>query len=126
MFHRFTDALAVQKTFLGYRLLAADGTSLKSTSYPEDADAYRPGTERQHGWNLYHINALYDLENGIYTDALVQKEHTKNEDAALCEMAGRSAIPEPVILLADRGYEAYNSFDFLPKSSTKQKAGYFR
>lgn len=119
MFHRFTDALDAPKRFRGYRLLAVDGTSLKSTSYPEDADAYRPGTERQHGWNLYHINALYDLENGIYTDALVQKEHTKNEDAALCEMAGRSAIPEPVILLADRGYEAYNSFARLEQRGWK-------
>ena len=119
LFHRFTDALDAPKRFRGYRLLAVDGTSLKSTSYPEDADAYRPGTERQHGWNLYHINALYDLENGIYTDALVQKEHTKNEDAALCEMAGRSAIPEPVILLADRGYEAYNSFARLEQRGWK-------
>ncbi len=115
LFHRFTDALDAPKRFRGYRLLAVDGTSLKSTSYPEDADAYRPGTERQHGWNLYHINALYDLENGIYTDALVQKEHTKNEDAALCEMAGRSAIPEPVILLADRGYEACNNLVHLER-----------
>ena len=80
LFHRFTDSLIVRKNYQGYRLLAADGTSLKSTSYPEDSDAYRPGTQRQHGWNLYHINALFDLENGIYTDVLVQKEHTKSED----------------------------------------------
>ena len=119
LFHRFTDTLSARKKFQGYRLLAVDGTSLKSTSYPEDTDAYRPGTERQHGWNLYHINALYDLENGIYTDALVQKEHTKSEDAALCEMAGRSAIPEPVLLLADRGYEAYNSFARLEQRGWK-------
>ncbi len=49
----------------------------------------------------------------------MQKEHTKNEDAALCEMAGRSAIPEPVILLADRGYEAYNSFARLEQRGWK-------
>ena len=99
--------------------MAADGTSLKSPSYPEDADAYRPGTERQHGWNLYHINALFDLENGIYTDVLVQKEHTKSEDAALCEMADRSTVSGPVILLADRGYEAYNNFAHLERKGWK-------
>ena len=99
LFHRFTDTLTAGKRFQGYRLLAVDGTSLKSMSYPEDSDAYRPGTQRQHGWNLYHLNALFDLENGIYTDVLVQKEHTKSEDAALCEMVGRSAESEPVILL---------------------------
>ena len=88
-------------------------------SYPEDSDAYRPGTQRQHGWNLYHLNALFDLENGIYTDVLVQKEHTKSEDAALCEMAERSAGSEPVILLADRGYEAYNNFAHLEQAGWK-------
>ena len=116
LFRRFTDSLTAQKSFQGYRLLAVDGTSLKSASYPEDSDAYRPGTQRQHGWNLYHLNALFDLENGIYTDVLVQKEHTKNEDAALCEMAGRSTVSEPVILLADRGYEAYNNFAHLEQA----------
>ena len=72
LFHRFSDHLRPQKKFRGYRLLAADGSSLKSGAYPADKDAYRSGTERQHGWNLFHINALFDLENGIYTDVIVQ------------------------------------------------------
>ena len=100
-------------------MLAVDGTSLKSTSYPEDPDACRSGTQRQHGWNLYHLNALFDLENGIYTDMLVQKEHTKSEDMALCKMAERSTESEPVILLADRGYEAYNNFAHLEQAGWK-------
>ena len=74
-----------------------------SASYPGDPASYRPGTERQHGWNLWHLNALYDLQNGIYTDVIVQKEHEKDEKAALCAMVDRSAVSGPVILLADRG-----------------------
>ena len=77
-------------------MLAVDGTSLKSTSYPEDPDACRSGTQRQHGWNPYHLNALFDLENGIYTDVLVQKELTKSEDMALCKMVEHSTGLEPV------------------------------
>ena len=80
LFHRFTDTLTARKKFQGCRLLAVDGTSLKSMSYPEDSDAYRSGTQRQHGWNLYHINALFDLENGIYTDVLVQKHQKRERD----------------------------------------------
>ncbi len=73
LFHRFSDQLRPQKKFQGCRLLAVDGSALKSGAYPADLDAYRPGTARQHGWNLFHINALFDLENGIYTDVIVNK-----------------------------------------------------
>ncbi len=119
LFRQFTDFLQPQKKFRGYRLLAVDGSSLKSGAYPADSEAYRPGTEHQHGWNLFHINALYDLENGIYTNVIVQKEHTKHESKALCQMAERSGIAGPVILLADRNYEAYNNFAHLEKGGWK-------
>lgn len=106
LFHRFTDSLRPEKTFCGYHLLAVDGSSLKSAAYPEDPASYRPGTPRQHGGDLWHMNALYDLENGIYTDLIVQKEHEKNECKALCQMAERSVVPGKTILLADRNYES--------------------
>lgn len=119
LFRRFSDHLRPQKKFRGYRLLAADGSSLKSGAYPADKDAYRSGTKRQHSWNLFHINALFDLENGIYTDVIVQKEHTKHESRALRQMAVRSVITDPVIVLADRNYEAYNNFACLEKRGWK-------
>ena len=115
LFRRFTACLRPAGRFQGYRLLAADGSDLKSAAYPGDPASYRPGTERQHGWNLWHLNALYDLQNGIYTDVLVQKEHEKNEKAALCAMVDRSAVSGPVILLADRGYEACNNLAHLER-----------
>lgn len=42
MFHHFSDHLRPQKKFQGYRLLAVDGSSLKSGTYPADGDAYAP------------------------------------------------------------------------------------
>ena len=95
LLRRFTSSLHTDRTFHGYRLLAIDGSALKSSAYPKDTASYRPGTPRQHGWNLWHMNALYDLENGIYTDVLVQKEHEKNESRALCAMVDRSDIEPP-------------------------------
>ena len=115
LFHRFTALLRPEKTFRGYRLLAVDGSSLKSAAYPADPASYRPGTPRQHGWNLWHMNALFDLENGIYTDLIVQKEHEKNECRALCQMAERSRVSGKVILLADRNYESCNNLAHLEK-----------
>lgn len=113
LFQRFTACLRAAGRFQGCRLLAADGSDVKSASYPGDPASYHPGTERQHGWNLWHLNALYDLQNGICTDVIVQKEHEKDEKAALCAMVDRSAVSGPVILLADRGYEACNNLAHL-------------
>ena len=113
LFHGFTSQLHPEKKYRGYRLLAVDGSSLKSAAYPQDPLSYLPGTDRQHGWNKHHINALFDLENGIYTDIFVQKEHEKNENKALREMAGRSAISEPVIVLADRNHSSLNNLAHL-------------
>ena len=115
LFHRFTDSLQLESTFRSYHLLAADGSSLKSAAYPEDPASYRPGTPKQHGWNLWYMNALYDLENGIYTDLIVQKEHEKNECKALCQMVERSVVPGKTILLADRNYESCNNLAHLEK-----------
>lgn len=119
LFHQFTAVLQPQKTFQGFRLLAVDGTSLKSAAYPEDPASYRPGTEAQHGWNLHHINALFDLVNGIYADIIVQKEHEKNELKALCEMVDRLPDSRPTLLLADRNYESYNNLAHLEKRGLK-------
>ncbi len=74
LFHRFSDFLRPQKKFQGHRLLAVDGSSLKSGAYPADSEAYRPGTEHRHGWNLFHINALYD-----HTEPFPQKRTQKVE-----------------------------------------------
>ena len=80
LFHRFTALLRPEKIFYGCRLLAVDGPSLKSAAYPGDPASYRPGTPRQHGWNLWHMNAHFDVENGIYTNLIVQKEHEKEDE----------------------------------------------
>ena len=99
----------------GSRPCCARKKPFAAAAYPEDPASYRPGTPRQHGWNLWHMNALFDLENGIYTDLIVQKEHEKNECRALCQMADRSRVSGKVILLADRNYESCNNLAHLEK-----------
>lgn len=53
LFHGFTSQLHPEKKHRGYRLFAADGSSLKSAAYPQDPLSYLPGTDRQHGWNKH-------------------------------------------------------------------------
>ena len=61
---------------------------------------------------------MFDLENRIYTDALVQKSRQWNEHIALAEMVDRSRIKN-AILVADRGYEGYNNLAHLQEKGWK-------
>ena len=112
LFKRFARESPAKKTFHGYRLLAMDGSDLQIFADPNDKDSYYPGVNGQHPYSLLHLNALYDLENRIYTDALIQKSRNGNEHKALTDMVDRSDILN-AILLADRGYEGYNNLAHL-------------
>lgn len=109
LFHAYSNSSSVEKNFRGYRLLAVDGSDLQIPVDPSDADSYYPGTNGQRHYSLLHLNALFDLENGIYLDALVQKSRCASEHRALTDMVDRSSLGGNVIVLADRGYEAYNN-----------------
>lgn len=109
LFHAYSNSSSVEKNFRGYRLLAVDGSDLQIPVDPSDTDSYYPGTNGQRHYSLLHLNALFDLENGIYLDALVQKSRCASEYRALTDMVDRSSLGGNVIVLADRGYEAYNN-----------------
>ena len=109
LFHEFTDSFTHKKTFKGYRLLAIDGSSV---SIPRDSDSIDSYYEWDNikGFNLLHLNAIYDLCNQVYTDALVQPRRKMNEFDAFAKMVDRSKISQKSIIIADRGYESYNLF----------------
>ena len=108
LFHDFSRSVDENKLYRGIRLLAVDGSDLQIAANPKDPDSYYPGVTGQRAYNLLHINAMYDLHQHIYVDALVQKSRKADESAALTAMVDRSAI-ESALLLADRGYESYNN-----------------
>lgn len=113
LFHRFTDSCILPKHYRGYRLLAADGSDLQIPANPQDNDSYVAPNNGSMHYNLLHLNALYDLCTGGYLDAVIQKYRTQNEYRALIQMTERSPITEPVILIADRGYESYNVIEHI-------------
>lgn len=109
LLREFTNSLEDLKDYAGYRLLAVDGSDLSITHNPHDPDTYQhPHSER--GFNLLHLNAMYDLCNKLYVDAIIQPGRKKNEYRALNDMVDRSSIQGNVIVIADRGYESYNVF----------------
>ena len=107
LFSLFVMRTEQHKLYKGYRLLAVDGSDFHVPLNKDEPDCFYPGTNGQKPYNLLHLNALYDMQQRIYVDAIVQKK--TNESGALCTMVDRSAIKEPVIVIADRGYESYNN-----------------
>ena len=107
LFRRFTDCIAANNLYRGYRLLAVDGSDLQTQIDPNDVEAFYPGANGQRPYNLHHLNAMYDLLGRFYVDALIQKSHCENERAALSKMIDASSISRAIVIV-DRGFESYN------------------
>mgnify|MGYP002514987042 FL=1 len=67
------------------------------------------------GYNLLHLNALYDLLERTYVDAIIQGKRQVNERRAMCDMVDRLKSDEKTIFIADRGFENYNLFAHVEK-----------
>lgn len=107
VFDRFTDKI-LKGSVDDLPVLAIDGSDIQISTNPNDEISYFPGTNGQKPYNLLHLNALYDLKQHLYTDAIIQGRMNWNEHSALQEMVDRSSIPTALVI-ADRGYESYNN-----------------
>lgn len=115
LFHRFTSSAVNPNYYDGYRMLAVDGSDLCIANNPNDTENYFPATENAKGYNLLHLNAMYDLCSRVYVDTIVQPGRKENEFQALTDMVDRSDIKEQTIVIVDRGYESYNVFEHIAK-----------
>lgn len=106
IFSHFTDGL-LAKSKADMPIFAVDGSSIQIPTNAEDDTSYFPGTKGQKPYNLLHLNAMYDLQQHLYVDAIVQGRREMNESGACVEMVDRSII-DKALLIADRGYEGYN------------------
>lgn len=111
LFHSFTKQALRPKNWNGYRVLACDGSDLNISRNPGDKDTYYQTNPDDKGFNQLHLNALYDICNRTYMDALIQNRAEENEFRACVQMVERIPLEGGnIILLADRGYENYNLF----------------
>ena len=97
----------------GYRYLAADGSTTTFFSRPQLAPPEffcSPGHSASGVYSI-HINAFFDLDAHIYTDAILQPVHEKNEFAAFCDIVDRhGTLPcRKNVYIGDRGYCSYNN-----------------
>jgi hypothetical protein len=115
LFHRFTSSATNPNHYDGYRMLAVDGSDLCIAHNPNDTENYFVTSENTKGYNLLHLNAMYDLCSRVYVDSIVQPGRKENEFQALTDMVDRSDIEEKTMVIADRGYESYNVFEHIAK-----------
>lgn len=110
LFRYFNKAFEECKTYRGYRLLACDGSDLNIARNPDDHENYFQSTPDRKGFNQLHLNAMYDLCERRYTDAIIQSGRYNNECRAMADMIDRCDPRQKTIFIADRGYESYNIF----------------
>jgi len=116
---RFSNSFKKIKKFRGYRLLAVDGTKVSVYRNPDDPDTFTVLNQYSGGGNFLHVDALYDICNKLYMDATIQPYRGHSEVRGFVEMIKRSPLSKKVILIADRGYEAYNNLAHLEQKGWK-------
>ena len=114
---RFNDSVSRQAGFTstddGFRYLAADGSTTTFFSSPKLAPPEyfcSPGHSASGVYSI-HINAFFDLDAHIYTDAILQPVHEKNEFGAFCDIVDRhGTLPgRKNVYIGDRGYCSCNN-----------------
>lgn len=107
LFSDFTKSCFASKHFKNYQLLAVDGSEIYIPRNETDQDTYIYNGKDKKGWNRLHLNALYDLLNHFYLDAVVNPGKKTAERDALLQMLQNDIYKNPFIIIADRGYESY-------------------
>ena len=117
LFHKFNETFSQTSFFHGYRLYAVDGSDIHIPTAPDDKDTFYRANIDVKGYNLMHLNALYDIMNQRYMNAVLQDSRNENEHSALISMLGN--IGHDSIIVADRGYESYNTIAHLENNGLK-------
>lgn len=110
LLRQFTSSCQKNRTFLGYHLLAVDGSDFSIPENPAEQNCHFKKKENRKGYNLLHVNTVYNVMDKVYEAACIQPGKEKNEHQAMIEMLQQIDRREPVIFFADRGYESYNTF----------------
>lgn len=119
-FENFVLAEEEIKRYKGYRILAADGTALNIARNPK-SDSFMQNSNAPKGYNQLHVNPLYDVLNKIYVSCLIQPQPQVDEIGALAYMIEWHDFNEKTLIVADRGYESYNTFAKFTELGTNAK-----
>ncbi|MCF0114478.1 MAG: IS4 family transposase [Erysipelotrichaceae bacterium] len=107
VFSLFLSTCECNKTYKGFRLLAADGSDVGTPYDNSDTETAvtNDGNYRIH--NSVHLNAVYDILNDKYIDVIITPSKKSGEVNALIKSVEEHRCPPNSIIIADRGYESY-------------------
>ena len=118
LFYSFIQENQPAKHFHGYSLIAVDGSDLYVPKNKNDPDSICHN-HTDSSFNLYHLNAFYDLLTHTYLDAVIQKRRNENEHSAYVTMVDRYRYSPKAIFIADRNYESYNDMAHVQEAGHK-------
>ena len=118
LFDLFVKKTDSPKRYKGLRLLAVDGSDFQIPTNPNHTDSYFPRANGQAPYNMLHLDAMYDLLQHTYVDAVLLGQRNTNEQCSLCSMVDRSGLKD-VLVIADRGYEGYNVLAHIQEKTWK-------
>ncbi|EFK31116.1 transposase, IS4 family [Lactobacillus delbrueckii subsp. bulgaricus PB2003/044-T3-4] len=90
-----------------YRLFAIDGSDFNQVWNPKSENIVCFEDSNRKPYCQVHLNALYDLENKIYQDCVIQPKNKMDERKAAVEMLSRLECGKYIVLV-DRGYLSFN------------------
>ncbi|MFV4892443.1 IS4 family transposase [Lactobacillus delbrueckii] len=90
-----------------YRLFAIDGSDFNQVWNPKSENIVCFEDSNRKPYCQVHLNALYDLENKIYQDCVIQPKNKMDERKAAVEMLSRLECGKYIVLM-DRGYLSFN------------------
>ena len=122
LFREFSEGLPASRTYKGYRVLAVDGSDITSPPDPSSELYVKPGPVSKNGvapktWNMSHLNALYDVLNKLYVDAILPYEF---DERLAAETMVKRYTGKPAILTADRGYPSYNFMETVNRNPSME------
>lgn len=97
------------KKYKGYRVLAIDGTTVNMARNPK-SDSFVQNDSNPKGYNQLHVNPLYDVLNKTYQHCIIQPQPQMDEVGCLAFYLSWYDFKEKTLIVADRGYESYNTF----------------
>lgn len=108
IFNKFSTSFEkFLKLWHGYRLIAVDGSNFNCPRNPQETETYHKIGDNR-GYNKIHLNACYDIINGVFTACSIATSEKSHERIEFLKMLKKYPEPQKCLFIADRGYESFN------------------